>query len=177
MSNEQIAAGLKLLAESTDELLLSRSIKIDHDVSAQDQRKHTDARKRLHQVRTLELNEPANLRLDTAEALGFSAAAQEILFDHDAIHALDPLDRIDSPLAGGDCPGRDIRCHDPYLGRLGLLIVFERCHREGIRLLARRTRCAPDVDSWPIYKCGKDHAGKKLEVLGLAKEASVVGGQ
>src|SRR5271168_3002336 len=76
MSNEQIATGLKLLAEATDELLLGLRIKIDHDVSAQDQRKRTDVREGLHQVRALELNEPANVRLDATKALGFAAATQ-----------------------------------------------------------------------------------------------------
>src|SRR5271169_889803 len=105
MSDEKISTRFKLLAESTDKLLLSGRIEIDHDVPTQDQRKHANVGEGFHQVRALELDEAANLGLDATEALGFTAASEQIFFNHGAIHALNPLYRINSELACGDCPG------------------------------------------------------------------------
>ena len=69
MSDEEISARLQTLGQTTDQPLLGRLVKIDHDVPAEDQREAAGVRKWFDEIQTREFHPRSDLRLHPVPTL------------------------------------------------------------------------------------------------------------
>src|ERR1022692_1750875 len=79
MADEQVSAGFQAGGQAVHHAFLGGLVEVDHDIAAENHRKKTVLRERLHQVQSRELDLAAHFRLDPVPPLPAAFAPQEKL--------------------------------------------------------------------------------------------------
>src|ERR1022692_4507963 len=173
MADKKITARLQVLAQSGNHPLLRLAVEIDHHIAAENDRERMRPGVGFHKVYAAECHlrpqRRRSLVTDRRPSLGGKVAAQPgrghtVTAFHSVDRALRETQRLIGDVAGCDA--------DPAVGQ-----GFIEHHGQCPNLRACRTCGAPDLDRVSRAQPGDHLIAQELEMDGLAKERSVIGGQ
>ena len=109
MPDEQIASGSEIVMKLVHELFLSRTIEIDHDVSAENQVKRAlDGEMIVHQIETPECNRACKMRFHFEEPGLFTSPAKKVTFDDFEGNAAKAVFVVQARHSLGENTGREV---------------------------------------------------------------------